>query len=49
MTAGASTPDWLIDEVVVRLRALGGDTVDDLRTSAEEQARQVQDQLAKLQ
>ncbi|OIO58905.1 MAG: 4-hydroxy-3-methylbut-2-enyl diphosphate reductase [Alphaproteobacteria bacterium CG_4_10_14_0_2_um_filter_63_37] len=49
VTAGASTPDWLIDEVVVRLRALGGDTVDDLRTSAEEQARQVQDQLAKLQ
>jgi len=31
VTAGASTPDWLIDHVVERLRALGGVEVEDRR------------------
>lgn len=36
ITAGASTPEWLVEEAVVRLRALGAEQVVEVRVASEE-------------
>ncbi len=36
ITAGASTPEWLVEEAVAHLRALGAEQVDEVQVASEE-------------